>query len=534
MRMIRNIAIGLLPLMAAACGSDSDDSFTPDYTLTIDADTTISVTVDATRQHQTIDGFGSSDAWNMDYVGRYWTDAAKSGIAKLLFSQNISNGQPDGIGLSTWRVNLGGGTAGQGDASRIDKPERRAECFLTESGSYDWTQAAGQQYFMQKAKEYGVKDFVLFSNTPPIYYTKNGLGNSDEGAYANLKDDCYDDFAAFLATTARHFSDQGYNISFISPVNEPQYNWTDGQEGSGWQNAEVARLTRELDAQLTAQGLADTKILLGEAGQWSYIYETDGGVGAGRSNVAEDLFGPSSANYVGSLAHVPDVICGHSYWQDRSWSELQTTRAKAYDKATALGLRLYQSEWCHMSEQYEAISSYGAASYMDLALIMSQVIHNDLTVGNMSSWCYWTSCERERWDQKSRFYLIRLTPEGGDYGELTGSGTYTASKNLWTLGNYSLFVRPGYKRVEVSVPVSGNRLFASAYVSEASDRLVVVYTNMMDKSVKVESSFNAGGKTAKNLREYVTSSSRDLKLASDYETGIIPARSVATMVYDLE
>lgn len=36
-----------------------------------------------------------------------------------------------------------------------------------------------------------------------------------------------------------------------------------------------------------------------------------------------------------------------------------------------------------MSEKYEGISSYDAASYMDLALAMAQVIHTDLTVANV-------------------------------------------------------------------------------------------------------------------------------------------------------
>lgn len=520
--------------MLAACSDD--DNFTPDYELTVDADTTINVTIDASVTYQTIDGFGSSDAWNMEYVGRYWDSSAKEGIARLLFSQDLdANGQPQGIGLSTWRVNLGGGSAEQGDGSGInEQPERRAECFIDANGSYNWNKATGQQYFMGKAREYGVNDFVLFSNTPPVYYTKNGKGYSDSGEYANLKDDCYDDFADYLATVAKHFTDQGYNISYISPVNEPQYNWNGGQEGSGWQNSEVARLVKELDSSLSGNGLANTQILLGEAGAWNYLYETAGDAGPGRSNVIYNFFDPASENYVGNLAHVPAVICAHSYWLDTSWNQLQDTRSRAASAANRYGLKLYQTEWSMMSENYEGISSYDAASYMDLALIMSQVIHNDLTVAGVSSWSYWTTCERERWSQKSRFYLIRLTPAGGDYGDLTASGTYAASKNLWVLGNYSLFVRPGYKRVNVTVPVQDHNLFASAYISPDNDRLVVVYTNMKNKSVKVDNNITVSGRTVGTPVQYVTSKDTDLRRSSTYETTVIPARSVATMVYDLE
>ncbi len=519
--------------LTTAC-SDTANTFTPEYTLTIEADTTVNVTIDGSTTYQTIEGFASSDAWNMDYVGRYWSESAKEGIAELLFSQNINNGQPDGIGLSTWRVNIGGGTSEQGDASGIDSEERRAECFLGENGSYNWNKASGQQYFMSKAKEYGVNDFVLFSNTPPVYYTKNGKGYSDSGASSNLKDDCYDDFAKFLSTVAGHFTEQGYNISYISPVNEPQYNWNGGQEGSGWKNSEVARLVRELDNSLATEGLSGTNILVGEAGAWNYLYETAGDVGSERSNVISDFFDPASTNYIGSLTHVPAVVCAHSYWLDTSWSQMQTSRRAAATAATARGLKLYQTEWSMMSENYEGISSYDAASYMDLALVQSQVIHNDLTAANVTSWSYWTTCERERWSQKSRFYLIRLIPTGGDYEALNGGGTYSASKNLWVLGNYSLFIRPGYKRVSVSVPVTDNSLFASAYVSPESDKVVVVFTNMSQKKIKVNNQITLNGRTAGTPAQYVTSSSRDLKLVPDYETTVIPARSVATLVYDMK
>ena len=508
--------------------STSDDSHLP----TIDTDMEMAVSIDCSQVFQTIDGFSSSDAWNMDYVGKYWAEKDKEGIARLLFSQGRDYyDQPEGIGLSMWRVNVGGGSAEQGDASGInDQPERRAECFLNADGSYSWNKASGQQYFMRKALEYGVDNFVLFSNTPPVYYTKNGLGFSNSGANTNLKDDCYGKFADFLATVAEHFSSEGYPIKYVSPVNEPQYNWDGGQEGSGWQNSEVAKLVRELDGSLTAKGLSDTKIMVGEAGAWNYLYESGGD--EGRGNVINNFFDPASENYIGDLAHVPSMVCAHSYWLDTSWNELQTTRAKVADAAKARGLSLYQTEWCMMSEKYEGISNYDNASYMDLALAMAQVIHTDLTVANVTSWSYWTTCERERWSQKSRFYLIRLTPAGGDYGDLDEGGTYTASKNLWVLGNYSLFIRPGYRRVAATPAEQGSDFLVSAYVSPGNDKLVVVYVNLKKESVKVENTIS-GGVTASDAVEYITSEGRDLREVGSEMLTVVPARSVATIVYNL-
>ena len=123
----------------------------------------------------------------------------------------------------------------QGDESGISNVSRRAESYLNDDLTLDWTRCEGQRYFMEQAKELGCDQFVLFSNTPPVQYTKNGKGFSSEGNQSNLKEDCYDDFAAYMADVAAHYTSEGYNITHISPINEPQFSWNDGgQEGSPW------------------------------------------------------------------------------------------------------------------------------------------------------------------------------------------------------------------------------------------------------------------------------------------------------------
>ena len=49
-----------------------------------------------TRPRQTIDGFGASDCWSLDPIGRAWSDENKERLAELLFSRTR------GIGLSMW------------------------------------------------------------------------------------------------------------------------------------------------------------------------------------------------------------------------------------------------------------------------------------------------------------------------------------------------------------------------------------------------------------------------------------------------
>ena len=85
---------------------------------------------------QKIMHFGASDAWSMQFTG-LWPQQQQNQIADWLFStDNDSNGQPKGIGLSVWRFNLGAGSAEQGDSSQISSGTR-TECFLQPNGKYD-------------------------------------------------------------------------------------------------------------------------------------------------------------------------------------------------------------------------------------------------------------------------------------------------------------------------------------------------------------------------------------------------------------
>ena len=53
---------------------------------------------------QTMDYFGASDCWSMQFIG-LWPQEKQNQVADWLFStENHENGQPKGIGLSLWRV----------------------------------------------------------------------------------------------------------------------------------------------------------------------------------------------------------------------------------------------------------------------------------------------------------------------------------------------------------------------------------------------------------------------------------------------
>ena len=498
----------------------------------------MTVSVDRTTTFQTMEGFAASDCWAPAVIGKYWT-GSRAGIAELLFSREVVNGQPKGIGLSMWRSNLGAGSAEQGLASQIGVEDgrdgynyyRRAESYLNDDLSYDWTRCEGQRYFLDAARDYGVESIVLFSNSPNVQFTSNGKAFSASGHNANLKGDCYDDFAAYMAKVAAQYRAWGYPVTHISPVNEPQYTW-DGhdQEGSGWSNAEVAKLTRELNSALDAEGLADVRIVLAEAASWREAYEGS----ASNANCLYSFFNANSTNYVGNLAHVAPVFGGHSYWTDGTWKGMRDVRKAAADKAASLGVGLWQTEWSMLGDGYSEFPGYDQSNEMDIALVMDKVIFNDLTVGNMSSWSFWTSMDVSRWSQLNRFMLIDFTPSGGTYSvDLSGEGSYKADANLWVLGNYSLFVRPGYKRIAVDSANIDRFFFGTGFISPDARQLVLVMSNLSDAPVL----FRAKGlEGARSIQSYTTTLKKHLQqkvLDPAANEFTLEASSVTTLVIEL-
>jgi len=175
---------------------------------------------------------------------------------------------------------------------------------------------------------------------------------------------------------------------------------------------------------------------------------------------------------------------------------------------------------------------------MDIALYMGKIIHCDLCYGNMSGWSYWTVFATERYSQKNRFYLIRMNATGdtGDesYGDIKKGGRLTVDKNLWVLGNYSRFIRPGYKRVAIKGADDLNGLMGSSWLSPDEKTLVTVFVNMSQASKKV--GITVADNAIESMKAYLTDKNNSLKLQSslnDASQMEIPARSVVTIVAQL-
>lgn len=440
-----------------------------------------SVTVNLRDEFQTIHSFGASDCWSAKFIGNWHDERKKNRIADLLFSlDTLPGGQPKGIGLSLWRMNIGAGSYEQGDSSRISDPWRREECFMDSLGRFDWTKQAGNQWFLQAARQRGVRYTLGFTNSPPVQMTRNGKAFSSGGKSINLEPGAMDAFADFLVTVAEHFK-----FDYLSPINEPQWDWTAGksgkagQEGSPAENADIAAVTKALSAKLAAKK-ARTTIVTGEAGQLNFLYEK---AESGRGNQLDYFFGLQQGAPVTRLPNVEPIWAYHSYFTTCSDSVLVAVRQKVAQRVKAVGRpMLWQSEFGVLGDICGRYNGSPRHTDMDYGLYVAKVIHNDLTVANVTSWQWWLAINPYNYSDG----LVYINGPDGAYKKHDNArqdGDVLESKQLWAFGNYARFVRPGMKRVAVELAESDARQEAgqcmiSAYKDIHTKQIVLVCINM--------------------------------------------------------
>jgi O-glycosyl hydrolase len=475
------------------------------------------VTIIPETTFQVIHNFGASDAWSCQFTG-IWPDEQRNRLADLLFSlETGDDGSPKGIGLSCWRFNIGAGSSRQGNQSGIDDTWRRAESFMQNDRSYNWDQQEGQRWFLRAAKERGVESFIGFVNSPPIALTKNGKAHSSGGNSMNLTDDNLPAFSKYMVDITKNIQQrEGILFDYLSPVNEPQWEWKGGQEGSPWKNEEIARLCRILGKDLHEAGLP-TQIEITEAGQLNHLYEA--GNDAERGFQVREFFSPVSSNYIGNVSNMAHKIAAHSYFtttNDKVLTEVRTRLQKEILEVDP-GLEFWMTEYCILGDN-DGFKGNRRDLGMETALFVANIIHSDLMTGLASAWQWWIAISP--YDYKDGLIYIDKSETGGNIYE---------SKLLWALGNYSRFIRPGATVIH-TVSIGNPDLKISAYKNKGGE-IVVVIVNREAENQGLQ--INLQGDYQKQGKIYETSAANNLRFMGEVNLEkdlVVPARSVTTIV----
>lgn len=494
----------------------------------------IELTVNKNAVQQTIHSFGASDAWRTQFVGKYWPLEKREAIADLLFSKEFdSHGNPKGIGLSLWRFNIGAGSAEQGGNSGIVEKWRKTDCFMDKYGHFDWSKQEGQRWFLDAARKRGVEKILGFTNAAPYFFAKNNMARSSGGIHFNLQPDKYQDYARFLAEVGTHFK-----FDYLSPINEPQWDWNgNSQEGTPATNEECSILIHNLNRELSNLH-SNCKIAFGEAGDIKFLFKSNTGNPC-RDNQIAELFTDTGMFSISRLPYLNPCVTSHSYWSVWDLNTLISQRKALHAKMKSLvpDFDYWQTEYCVMEKNDDIGGGPGRDLSMNTALYVARIIHFDLTLANASSWQWWTALSEGDY-KDGLVYIDSNKNEANNFpvmrADCINDGNYHSSKLLWALGNYSRFVRPGMKRIEVSRNDQSSEidmargLMVSAFLDTTTRKTVLVAINYSKNNQQVH--IGTAGSSSK-YKIYQTSQSDDLAFKGEskgkYE---IPARSVVTFV----
>ena len=461
-----------------------------------------SSTAEVTAPAQTVAGFGASGAWWVNDLTNF-SSSVQAQVADDLFTTS-------GIDLSQYRYNIGGGGAGVSVAARAP------QTFLTSSGTYDWSNDPGGQYFLKAAASDGVPDLIGFVNSAPSEYTTNGENCAGE---INTADDSA--YGTYIATIVSHFESEGVDLDQISPMNEPDDSFSGcGQEGMEVPATERAGVIQAVGSALSSAGLS-TKVIADESSSTAYTL----------SESPDWLDTSSAAQYVSAIAH-------HTY-NNPSDSALEQVGALG----DVNGKATWASEICC---QISGGGGYGAQydPTMAGALTLTNYIYTDMSYGNDSAFQWWTAlssalgCDPDT--SSTCATTVNTNSTGWNDGLLyydpdyasDGNQTIYTTKRYYALGQYSKYVRPGAVRYGVSGSPSGVQTMA--FWNSSSDQWDVVATNTNTSATTLSLNLDSGTLTSSAAVQ--TDSSESMasvsapSISGSTISASLPAQSVTTYV----
>lgn len=386
------------------------------------------ITIDPTIQYQTLEGWGTSLAWWGNACGN-WTDTQeKNELLDKVFGQ-------EGLALNVARYNIGG-------SENPDHEHMRAggevPGYQVTPGVYDWTADAGQRSILQGAIDRGANITEAFLNSPPYWMTYSQCtAGSSNGLSNNLYDDSYDEFADYITEVLKHFRDYwGVTFRTVSPFNEPStpFAWTAGgsQEGCHFDGDKQNQMITAL-----GQSLADKGLTTEISGPEETIL--DWGISSYNG------YDNTSKNYLKQL-------------------NVHTYHGTQREQVKCLAFKENKRLW--MSEVGFGGSSGHDHNDMALSLELANGIIMDMKYIQPSSWIYWQVVENETYD--GNWGMI--------HANFTGDNDFSLTKAYYAFGQFTKFIRPGYKFIGSNIGTASDNNTIAAY-DEINHKAVFVIKN---------------------------------------------------------
>lgn len=430
--------------------------------------------------YQTFEGFGTSSCW---WAQNIESDEQADEIARLLYDDET------GLGLDIFRYNIGGGEKDNPN-SRIGDPSRRTESFYvfnerTGEYEYDFTRDANARRMLDAAVKYGAKEIILFCNSPHFSMTASGHASGGLEPYqSNLPKENYGAFVDYVLTIADWFVSQGYPVSAISPINEPQWSWGGdwvGQEGCHYTPDETVEVLELFATEMQKRG-SPYKLCGPESGQLSPEYY----------EYIDKFFASEILNAF------CDTYSGHSYWLDNNYQVKSETGKKFAEQYP--DKKLEMSEWCELPLKIDSTT-------VESGIYMANVIIQDLNLLNAVSWQSWTAVN------------------GDGLLDFSDNGLITYQR-YYAFKHFSGFIEPGMKRIETLDSFNENSQIASTAFTDGRKTVMVLVNNGEESEIRLSGVYC-------KVEIYCTDSERGCEYIYSgrfLRKTTLPAKSITTFV----
>lgn len=381
------------------------------------------------RAAQTVLGLGASGAWWSGPIYGFGA-ATRAKVGQLLFSSS-------GLELSDFRYNLGGGGVG------VTTPWKAPPNLMGPRGTIDLSKDPAGLFFLEQAHSYGVRSLTGFVNSAPRQFVSNGANCGGTLLASKIPA-----FAHYLTAVSVQLHRQlGINLNYVSPMNEPAGSQKAcRQEGMAVPVSERANLVITLGKDLA------------RSAPWSHVMADESStiVRQATEQLPKWAFTKGVSKYLAVFAHH-----GYDFPTDEQLSTFASLEHKLHRPSWSTEICCYDG--ASFGYQYDPTITSG--------IWLAHYIYQQFTFGGDSGFDWWTALSPDLGCSPSLspgcFRQVNALGrnDGLVYYDLSGATNgdraLYKTKRYFVFGNFSRYIRPGYRIHKVTGFTKGIEVVAA-------------------------------------------------------------------------
>ena len=265
-----------------------------------------------------------------------------------------------------------GGDGGD-DTQQVVTNGSRVESFLLRNGTYNYNRDHAGVTFLRMAQKYAIPYIAFFINAAPSHIATNGAACG-----WNMTANRVDAFAQYISTVLSHWTNDGIDIKYISPMNEPDNSrWDCGQEGMGVAPNLRGPVIKSLRSHLDSSAAKAVDIIADETSQITT-----------QAFPEDPIWLPGSAPYISNIA-----VHNYDFPTDSSLAEyyqsIQNLTAATNEKLPPVKF----TETCCSTTFGSGSDVFGEQNDPTIknALIVGRYVWQYLTIVQAESFDWWTA-----------------------------------------------------------------------------------------------------------------------------------------------